>query len=69
MFSKHPEAIVTCLLCEKMFKTESITIYGVRCFAETDGYGGTFKFIGPALPPAPSASLTVLGHSVAATAG
>ena len=69
MFSKHPEAIVTCLLCEQMYKTESIMIYGVRCFSECEGYGGNFTFLRGAQPPSPSAITTVLGYSVAATAG
>lgn len=69
IFSKHPEAIVSCLLCEQMYKTESIMIYGARCFSETEGYGGSFAFVRAAHPPAPSATLTVLGYSVAASAG
>jgi hypothetical protein len=69
IFSKHPEAIVSCLLCEQMYKTESIMIYGARCFSETEGYGGSFAFVRAAHPPAPSVTLTVLGHSVAASAG
>jgi hypothetical protein len=69
MFSRHPEAIVSCLLCETMYKTESIMIYGVRCFSQTEGYGASFTFLQAAQPPSPSATVTILDHSVAATAG
>ena len=69
MFSKHPEAIVSVLLCETMYKTESIMIYGTRCFSETDGYGSSFTFLRAVQPPVPSAASVVLGYPVAATAG
>jgi hypothetical protein len=69
MFSKRPEAMVSCLLCETMYKTECIVIYGVRCFSDTEGYGGSFAFSRAAPRPAHSATITILGHPVAATAG
>ena len=52
-----------------MYKTECIVIYGARCFAETDGYGEKFVFTRAAQPPVPAATTSVLGHSVAASAG
>jgi hypothetical protein len=85
MFSKRPEAMTACLLCETMYvlnrpleiccnlftmyKTECVMVYGARCFAETTGYGITFAFSHAAPPPALSAAATILGHPVAATAG
>jgi hypothetical protein len=39
-----PEALISCLLCERMQPNEAIIIMGAQQYAKYSGYGDTFTF-------------------------
>ena len=43
-FLTWPEALVSCLVCERMCHTEAIVILGAQRFSLYEGYNTTFKF-------------------------
>ncbi|KAI8823602.1 uncharacterized protein EV422DRAFT_565537 [Fimicolochytrium jonesii] len=61
LFTVCPEAYLAILFCETMADNEAITLRNVKRWCAFSGYGNTFRFTGPYVPPQGSAdAITVL---------